>query len=153
MHFIYVFMTGFVLKKKKRKKKAIIKNKTKKINTHIQTKQTKTKKQTSNLIASDNTLADITLSLQIPPPPPPPPPLIPRSFHHPSSLWDGGQTNYMPISTEGSGTPTTRPKTGSQVYGLRWNFRIYQCKVKYMLRSKGHNSFFVQRTWVLYTKH
>ena len=30
----------------------------------------------------------------------------------------GGGTIYMPISTEGSGTPTTRPWTGSSIQGL-----------------------------------
>ena len=31
----------------------------------------------------------------------------------------GGATIYVPISTEGPSTSTTRPKTGSQVKGLR----------------------------------
>ena len=33
--------------------------------------------------------------------------------------WVGGGTIYIPIIFEGSGMPTTRPKTGSLVQGLR----------------------------------
>ena len=31
---------------------------------------------------------------------------------------DGGETIYVPVSTEGSGTPTTKPRTGFPVLGL-----------------------------------
>ena len=41
--------------------------------------------------------------------------LSPYGLLFPIGEGGGGRTSYVPVSTEGSGTPTTRPGTGTPV--------------------------------------
>ena len=69
----------------------------------------------------------------------------------------GGRTIYMPISTEGSGTPTTRPKTGSPVkgHGSRGgrSFNMYSILLFILLSYLRYVLIFVRPTrsqfWIL----
>ena len=62
-----------------------------------------------------------------------------------SGYWDGdgggGGAIYVPISTEGSGTPTTRPKTGSPLGS--WGVSLVTSVVVLFINKLIQNSLVV----------